>query len=128
MRSFIYTFLKFQFAAIVATCIDLCIFYTLIHFYPTQYVLATAIGSFFGAVVNFIICRYWITNSSGSKLSKQAIKYIVVSTGSLLLNTYFVYLLTDLMDIQKELSRIIAAIIVAVFYNFLLQKYYVFKT
>lgn len=127
-KSFLYSFLKFQFAAIVATIIDLSTFYVLIYFHPRWYLEATAFGALLGAITNFIICRYWVTTSVGSPLSKQAIKYALVSTGSLLLNTLLVYISTDTLQIEKEFSRIIAAVIVAISYNFLLQKYFVFKT
>ena len=126
IRPFIYSFLKFQIAAIIATGIDLSVFFVLQN--QIWYVTATAIGALCGAISNFIICRYWAANAAGSKLAKQAFKYIIVSAGSLILNALIVYLLTEFISIPKEFSRIIAAISVAIFYNFLLQKYFVFRT
>ena len=55
------------------------------------------------------------------------VKYIIVSFGGLILNTIFVYLLTDLVDITPNISKIITAIFIGWTYTFALMRYYVFK-
>jgi len=126
-KSLIISFLRYQVAAIIATVVDFLVLILLTEIFNVWYVESTAIGALCGAITNFIICRYWAFANSSNNLTNQVIKYILVSAGSLLLNTLFVYLLTDFAHINYTISKIITAIVVAIFYNFTLQKYFVFK-
>lgn len=126
-KSLILSFVRYQVAAIIATMVDFFVLIALTELFNVWYVTSTAIGAFCGALTNFIICRYWAFVNSSNNLVNQVYKYILVSIGSLILNTLFVYLLTDFVNINYSISKIIAAITIAIFYNFTLQKYYVFK-
>lgn len=133
VKSFIFSFLKFQAAAIIATGFDFSVYYTLEHgfnleqIFDKPYVFAAIVSAISGAIVNFIILKYWAAKPSQKKLIHQAGKYILVSAGSLLLNVSLIYLITEFFHISSDISKVIAAIIVAVSYNFILQKYFVFK-
>lgn len=127
IKSFIYSFLKFQAAAIIATGVDFGVYFLLKYGIGKWYLLATFIGALLGAITNFIILRYWATKSTKNKLSHQAGKYSLVAAGSLFLNTSLVYLFTELFYISSDISKVAGAIIVAISYNFILQKYFVFK-
>lgn len=111
----------------LATAVDFGVFFLLKDVFDVWYVTATAIGAFSGAVTNFILCRNWAFSSKEKKLVHQIGKYILVSTGSLMLNTLLVYLFTELFHLHENYSRIITAVLVAITYNFTLQKYFVFK-
>jgi putative flippase GtrA len=126
-KSLIISFLRYQVAAIIATMVDFFVLIILTELFDVWYVASTAAGAFCGALTNFIICRYWAFVNSSNNLANQAVKYTIVSAGSLILNTLFVYLLTDFAGVTYSISKIITAIIIAIFYNFTLQKYYVFK-
>lgn len=126
-KSLIISFLRYQVAAIIATMVDFFVLIILTELFDVWYVTSTAVGAFCGALTNFIICRYWAFVNSSNNLANQAVKYTIVSAGSLILNTLFVYLLTDFAGVNYSISKIITAIIIAIFYNFTLQKYYVFK-
>lgn len=126
-KTFILSFFKYQAAAIFATLIDFAVFFIVKDEFHVWYVAATAIGAFCGALINFILCRNWAFSSKEKKLATQISRYTMVSIGSLVLNTLFVFVVTELFLIHENYSRIFTAIIVAVTYNFTLQKYYVFK-
>lgn len=126
-KFFFISFLKYQTAAILATAVDFGVFFLLKDVFEVWYVSATAIGAFLGAVTNFILCRNWAFSSKEKKLVHQIGKYILVSSGSLVLNTLLVYLFTELFHLHENYSRVLTAILVAVTYNFTLQKYFVFK-
>ncbi|TXB65910.1 GtrA family protein [Vicingus serpentipes] len=126
-KALIISFLRYQVAAIIATMVDFFVLIILTELFNVWYVASTAIGAFCGALTNFIICRYWAFVNSSNNLSNQIVKYTLVSAGSLVLNTLFVYLLTDFGGVTYSISKIITAIFIAIFYNFTLQKYYVFK-
>ena len=114
-------------AAIIATGVDFGLFFLLKDVFNVWYVIATSIGALCGAIVNFIICRNWAFLSTQGNITLQIGKYIMISAGSLLLNTGLVFVLTEFFHLHENYSRIITAIFVAITYNFLLQKYFVFK-
>lgn len=127
INTFLFSFFRYQIAAIIATGIDFGVYFLLKDGFHVWYVVATAVGAFSGAVVNFIICRNWAFAAKETKITLQASKYIIVSAGSLLLNTLLVFVFTNYFLLHENYSRVITAIFVAVTYNFLLQKYFVFK-
>ena len=126
-KSFFITFFRYQIAAIIATTADFGVYFLLKYANDSWYLLATFLGALSGAIINFIICRYWAFAATNKAIITQATRYILVSGGSLLLNTSFVYIITEFLNCPSDLSKVLASIIVAVSYNFLLQKYFVFK-
>jgi len=133
LKKFIFSFLKFQAAAIIATGVDFTVYYSIDHgldlknFVEKPYVIAAIFSALSGAIVNFTILKYWAADASQKKLIHQVGRYVIVSAGSLLLNVSLIYLITEFFQISSDISKIISAIIVAVSYNFILQKYFVFK-
>ena len=122
------TFLKAQTTAIVATSVDFLVYIALVELLGVWYVLSSAFGAASGAICGFLLGRNWCFNAKDGHLSTQGIRYILVSGFSLILNTSGVYLFTDLLNFHYITSKVFIAIIVAVFFNFPLHKYYVFKT
>ena len=55
-------------------------------------------------------------------------KKILICVGNLLTNASGVYFLIKIMGVQYLIAKMITAIIVAIGYNYPLQKGYVFKT
>lgn len=106
---------------------DFLVFIVLTNVCSIWYVVATATGAFVGAVVNFLIGRYWVFDSTERKIQDQAFRYAIVALGSLLLNTLGVYLVTEYLGFLPLHSKIIVAILVAVGYNFVLQKLFVYR-
>jgi putative flippase GtrA len=126
-KSFFITFFRYQIAAIIATTADFGIYFLLKYASDSWYLLATFLGALTGAIINFIICRYWAFAATNKAIITQATRYILVSGGSLIMNTSFVYFITEFLNVPSDFSKVIASIIVALSYNFLLQKYFVFK-
>jgi len=121
------TFLKSQISAIIATCIDFIVLYILVEFIAVWYVLAAAIAALCGAISNFIMGRHWTFLSKDDKWHHQAQRYSYVAIGSLGLNTFGIYLLTEGLAIHYMVSKIIISLLVAVGFNYPLQKFYVFN-
>lgn len=126
-RSLARLFAGAQFAAAVGTLVDFAAMLFLQRVLGVWYVTATAIGAFLGACTNFLLGRYWVFSAAESKLKDQAFRYILVAAGSLVLNTGGVYLVTEQFGIDPFYSRVIVAVLVAISYNFILQKNFVFK-
>ena len=124
----LYNLFRHQIAGFVATCVDFWFTILLTEMFAVWYGYSNAIGAFLGAIVSFFISSYWAFSGSKNKLTNQMYKYFVVSIGSLLLNTFLVILLTESgFHFNYKISKIITAIFIAMTYNFLLMRYYVFK-
>ena len=121
------SFLRAQLASFTATAVDFLTVIFLTEVLGIWYVASNAIGAFAGTVVNFIIGRYWVFVSTERNITHQALRYGLVSIGSLILNTGGVYLITEYFQINYIYSKIFVSIFIGVFYNFVLQKIYVYK-
>jgi putative flippase GtrA len=121
------TFSKATVAAIGATVVDfgtLTIWVEVLHqFYP----IGVALGAAFGAVTNFLLNRHWAFDAARVPVGIQALKYAVVSAGSLLLNTGGVYLVTEKLHLFYLFSKIGVALVVALLFNYPLQRFFVYR-
>ena len=88
---------------------------------------SNVIGATLGAISNFFLGRKWTFKSEQAPIANQAARYALVSLGSLGLNTAGLYALTEWTDMHYMVSKIIIGILVAVGFNFFLQKYFVFQ-
>ena len=87
----------------------------------------TAIGASVGAVVNFTLARRWIFPArSHARIDAQAVRYAVVSLGSLALNTLGEHLAHDRGHMQYVLARGLVAGAVGLGWNFPLHRSWVF--
>jgi putative flippase GtrA len=121
------TFLKAQAASITASAVDFVTTVFLKEILRTPYLAASVLGTITGGVVNFLMGRNWVFDAGGKAVHKQSIKYLLVWCGNLLLNAAGVFLFTKYMGCQYIVSKIITSVLVGVFYNYFLQKRFVFK-
>jgi putative flippase GtrA len=126
-RSPIKLFIWAQGAAIVGTGVDFLatIFFT--EVFGIRYWISNAMGAALGAISNFLLGRYMVFDAKHQRIQTQAFRYILVSAGSLILNTLGVYFLTETFAFHYVWSKSIVAIFIAVTFNFILQKNYVYK-
>ncbi|PCJ22755.1 MAG: polysaccharide biosynthesis protein GtrA [Flavobacteriales bacterium] len=124
MKKYIF---RHQVAALIGWGVDYTVLILCTEIFSIWYVTSTAVGGVFGALVNFFISSYWVFSKSKNSLKNQLFKYIIVTFGNLILNILFIYLLTDWVNIDYKISKIIAGITIAGLYNFLLMRYFVFK-
>jgi putative flippase GtrA len=118
---------RHQMAGALAFLIDFVVFVILTDLLNLWYVPATAIGALVGAIINFTLSTYWAFSGSKNSLKNQIFKYVLVSGGSIVLNTLLVYLFTDFLNFDEKLSKLVTAVLVGSIYNFLLMRNYVFK-
>jgi putative flippase GtrA len=90
-------------------------------------VWATAIGAFFGAVANFLIGRFWSFEATHRRPHGQALRYALVSAGSLGLNSLGVLGLYSGLGIHYVIAKAATALAVGVLYNFPLHRRFVFR-
>ncbi len=121
------SFSRAQIASLVATGVDYCVLFILAEFFHTWYVAATAWGALLGAITNFLMNRHWSFNAGSGRLRLQAIRYAIVSGGSLVLNTGGVFLVTEYMHLHYAVSVVIVALFVGTFFNYPLHRHYVYR-
>jgi len=126
-KLFSHSFTKSQIAASIATALDFFCLILLVELFAVWYVAATAIAASIGAIINFLLGRHWSFPATDDVLHQQAIRYFWVALGSLLLNIFGVFALTELLNFQYLISKSLTAILVGFTFNYPLHRYYVFK-
>lgn len=139
------TFTKAQLASILATGVDFAITYLFLHLFGalgnagvaggaiglpgTVYagVASGAMGTVCGGVSHFLISRSWVFKAQEGKWAAQVNRYVLVWTGNLLLNVSGLWLMLHYTGIPAMWAKVIVAVTVAVGYNYILQKRFVFK-
>jgi putative flippase GtrA len=122
-----YTFLKANMASILASLGDYCITAAAVVVFKIPVMTASVAGTTGGAVLHFLMGRYWVFAPRQESSYGQALRYLQVWGGNLLLNTAGVYVLTQLAGVYYLVAKIMVSVLVAVCYNYPLQKKYVFK-
>jgi putative flippase GtrA len=121
------TFTKAQLVSLIVTGLDFLVTLLLVQWAGVPYLAGSATGTLSGGTAHFMISRTWVFQAQERKWSAQLTRYMLVWIGNFLLNVSGLYLLTHYTGINYLIAKIIIAIIVAVFYNYVLQKKYVFK-
>lgn len=126
-QTFLESFSRSQIAAGIATAADYGVLFGLTEIFHIWYVASTAIGAGVGALTNFLLNRHWSFRANHDRWHGQAMRYTVVSIGSLLLNAAGVYFVTEFAKVHYSISVILVSVIVGVLFNFPLQRHYVFR-
>jgi putative flippase GtrA len=128
------TFTKAQLTSLLATGVDFLVTFLLLRWAGLPSAAASGRVTFYGATgtlcggfTHFMISRNWVFNAQEKKWTAQLNRYILVWIGNLALNASGLYLLNRFAGLDPMPAKIITATTVAVFYNFTLQKKFVFK-
>jgi putative flippase GtrA len=102
---------------------------------------ATAVGAFAGGVVNCMVNYKFTFRVDEGSYFAIGVKFFLVWLGSLLLNTFGTEAFTNYLtnnvyldsigvaeDLRFTVARLSVALVVSIFWNFMLQRYFVFKT
>lgn len=123
-------FLKAQLSAFSGGILDYLVMVFCTEVLHIHYTISIAIGGIIGAVLNFSVNRYWTfnrNNASTSPVGMQLVKFIFVVAGSIALKSSGTYLFTTWLKLDYKITRIIVDIIVSLSFNYVLQKYWVFR-
>lgn len=121
------SFFKAQAASLTATAVDFSLTVILKEWLHWWYLLASILGTVVGGIVNFSMSRRWVFSARDKKMYFQAVKYVLVWIGNLLLVSGGVFLMTRYGEISYLVSKVTVSIFVGYFYNYRLQKIFVFK-
>lgn len=119
-------FLKANVASLIASLSDYLITIMLVQLFHADVVWAGVTGTVCGGVINFLIGRHWVFRAGNQRPGKQARRYFVVWLGNLILNATGMYLLTKQAGVHYILAKLVTSLLVAVGWNYPLQKKYVF--
>jgi putative flippase GtrA len=122
-----FTFLKAQASSLISSAVDFLITVILKELFGVWYLAASITGTICGGITNFLLGRIWVFSSEDKAVGPQAFKYSVVWVGNLLLNAGGVYLFTGIFGIKYWISKVTVSLIVGIGYNYVLQKFFVFK-
>jgi putative flippase GtrA len=96
-----------------------------------HYTVSIAIACTLGAIMNFSVNKKWTFYSKKTSyefsLPQQLWRFIFVVLSSIGLKMLGTYFLTAFVHIDYKISRLITDMIVSVLYNYMLQRYWVFK-
>lgn len=120
-------FLRAQLSAFVGGLSDFAIYTFCYKMLLISAPFANALSGSLGAIVNFTVNRYWAFNNTQVPIARQLWKFILVVIGSILLKSTGIYFLVDVWKTHYILSKVIVELIVSLSFNFLLQKYWVFR-
>jgi len=127
IKSVLLTFGKAQCSAWIASAVDFLVTILLGKVIGVKYVTATFLGALSGGIINCIINYRWVFHAIGQKKRYVAIRYLIVWVVSITLNTYGTYALTELTHMDFIISKALVAIIVAIMWNYQMQRLFVFK-
>ncbi len=121
-----YTFIKANVASLSAATLDFGMYFGLVHFLGLDVLPATILSTLTGGILNFLMGRTWVFGAEKGAMDGQLVKYILVWSGSFVLNTAGVYILVKGMGVHYLIAKVCVAVAVGVSYNYFLQKRYVF--
>jgi putative flippase GtrA len=107
--------------------LDYGVLFSLTEVLHVWYVASTAAGALAGAIANFLINRHWSFEATHDAAHHQARRYALISAASLILNTGGVWATTEFFKIHYGFSVVAVSILVGLFFNFPLQRGYVFR-
>lgn len=133
------TFLRSGVSSQLASIVDLSLGFVLFSWCHLDAFIATAIGAIAGGAINCAVNYKFTFHADGCPWSAVIIKYTLVWVGSLLLNSFGTDWLTTLFNNMPWLAtlgvtakgcyaaaRLIVSLLVSWFWNFLLQRYFVY--
>ena len=123
----ILTFGKAEISAIVASVIDFSLAFILVQAVGTWYALASFFGALAGGIVNCYVNYQWVFDKQKQRKPYLMLKYFVVWSISILLNTLGTWFFTELSGVNFIIIKDIVAVIVAILWNYQMQRIFVFR-
>jgi len=128
-------FIKFAIVGAINSGVDWGIFYPLKIFLPNIFTglslqaikqISKAISFTISALSSYIMNRKWTFRSQSKRVHIEGLKFMIVATGGLIINSITFYLVTSQLG-WRDIFALIAATAAATLWNFVLNKLWTFK-
>lgn len=132
-------FFKAQCSALFASGMDYMITGFILKFTDFHYVFAVLVGNVSGGVVNCLVNYKWVFRTLNTSKYQVVLRYLFVWIGSLLFNAWGTYVLTEYWSSLEGVGfaedrgllylypKAIVALLVAFFWNYPMQRKFVFS-
>ena len=120
---------KFGFVGVLNNIICLAVYYVVVAISPKLYLIGNVIGFLVSTMNAYVLnSRFVFKIKEQNKSPKESlIKTYATYTLSLCISTGLLYLLVDIMEISEKIAPIIS-LMVTVPLNFVINKFWVYKT
>ena len=122
-----FTFGKAESSAILASAADFGLTIFLVRALEVWYARASFFGALMGGIVNCYVNYRWVFDKQKQRKPFIALKYLFVWSFSILFNTAGTWFFTVLSGINFIIVKAVVAIIVAILWNFQMQRVFVFR-
>jgi dolichol-phosphate mannosyltransferase len=119
-------FLKYVFASLIATIVDVSILYLFTDFLGIYYLVSAAISYICGLVVGYILQRKYTFQSKNKKITKQFSLFTIISLIGLLINLIVIKLFVTYVGLWYIYAKLIA-IAVGFIWNYLGNRHITFN-
>lgn len=126
-KNVIKEFFKFAFVGFIGTIINLAVLYYFTEFFGVYYIISAVFAFIIAATSNFIVNKVWTFKEKiTDRTFRKYFQFFSVSLIALIVNLFFLYILTEFFGIYYIISEIIA-IGIALSINFLGNKIWTFN-
>jgi putative flippase GtrA len=120
------SFFKVQVASVLGSFADYLTTIILVAVFHIWYLIGNLLGNIAGGTAQFVLCRNWAFPQSKNKIENQAIRFVVVFAGNLILSAAGVYFCTEFFRWNYLLSKTVVSVLLGISYSYLMQKKFVF--
>jgi len=117
---------RYTFVGGLAFLIDFSTLFTLTEYFKINYLVSAAIAFVFGLLINYMLSVIWVFSSTMKNRWLEFLLFAIIGLVGLVLNEFFIYILTDVLLIYYLFSKIITTCIVY-FWNFFARKTIIFN-
>lgn len=119
-------FIKFVGVGGTATAIHYAILILLVELDWASAVTASAAGYVISSVVNYLL-NYYLTFSSTARHSIATVRFLIVASAGLAINSALIYLMADIAGLYYLAAQVIATFIVLL-WNFYIHHIWTYKS
>ncbi len=124
-------FIRFIVIGLLNTLVDISVYYVLtrfVDFFESHLIGAKVISFALGSLCSFILNRSWVfTSDTFRSVYIQALRFYFTVVISLVLNASVLYLGTKILNLY-DMFAVICATGVVVIFNFIVYKFWVFRS
>ena len=119
-------FFRYAVVGCLGTAVDLGSLYLFVDVFHVPLLVSTAASFILAVINNFILNKYWTFRNRNTNVRKQFIKFLIVSSGGLLLTEVLMAFFVYVLGIWYMAGKLITSGLVLV-WNFLANKYWTFR-